>query len=227
MAIKNKIYSVLSKHSLFGALPDSVLNHFSTSLSTQHLEKGQYLFVQGENSNCSYVILEGQILLEFTSNDGERLSFYKLSEGSLFGEFSHFDDEGRMSSALSITPLIAIKIPREAFLKIILEQSEFSLRFIKHLVRLMRGNDSKMESIKLKNLIHKVAHHLARNYLQNEPKNNELKMKQTDIAHSLSASREKVNKALQSLKHRDIIRTELGKITILNIEALQSIYLDG
>jgi len=226
MSTYNEIYNALSKQSLFGALPESVLSDVSASFSTQCLEKGKYLFVQGEIANHSYVLLKGRILLETISSDGERLSFAKLSEGSFFGAFALFDDEGRMSSALSITPLTLIKIPKDAVFKIISEQSEFSLRFIKHLITFKQGENSRMETMKLKNLIHKVAHALAREYLQSKPKNNELKMKQTDIAYSLSVSREHVNKALKSLNSRKIIRTESGKITILNIEALQGIYMD-
>lgn len=165
--------------------------------------------------------------MESISIDGERLSFARLMKGSLFGEFALLDDGGRSTSAVATMPVTLIRIPKTAFLKLIPEHADFATGLIKHLVGLTRGADAQMESMQFRTLLQKVAHHLARECLQTRPENNELKLTQTDVARSLSASREKVNKALQALKHRKIIQTGRGRITVLDIEALQDIYNDA
>jgi len=226
MAIDDGIYGAFSKHTLFSVLPETILVRFCTTVSTQRVEKGQYLFIQGESADCAYVILKGQILLESISIDGERLSFARLTQGSLFGEFALFDDSGRSASAVAITPVTLMRIPKTSFLKLIPEHPDFSMRLIQHLVGLMRDADAQMESMQFRTLLQKVANYLARDYMQSRPENNELQLTQTDIARAISASREKVNKALQVLKNRKIILTGRGRITILNIEFLQDIYMD-
>ena len=220
-----KIQRVITSHPLFSVLPEEALDRIYLSITKQSFLKGQYLFFQGDDGDCAFIILNGKILLETISVDGGRLSFDELRPNAFFGEFAILDDGPRSTSAVAISRVSVISIPKSILKKLILDYPVFSEQIIKRLVRLMRNADAHLESMQFKNLLQKVAHHLANEHMRRQPVGGRLKITQADIARVLSASREKVNKSIQILKNRDILQTTRGQITVKNLDALKKIYI--
>jgi len=219
-------HKLLSNHPLFGVLPETVLKDFYKKLSPLKLVKNQYLFIQDDEAENAFIVKTGQILLESISLDGGRISFDKLGPGAFFGEFALLDNGTRSTSAVAISPVKLIRIPKGAFLSLITDHPPIALELIQHLVQLMRRADAQIESMQFKNLLQKVAHFLVIEHLRPQSHNNIIYITQVEIARRLSASREKVNRALKTLKSRGLISTARGAIVINDVNRLRRIYSD-
>ena len=51
----------LKKFTIFSDLTDDELNHFSDALKEVKMEKGQQFITEGEEGDCIYLLLEGEV----------------------------------------------------------------------------------------------------------------------------------------------------------------------
>jgi CRP-like cAMP-binding protein len=73
-------------------------------------EAGQVIFNQGDQGDCMYVILEGDVRIETT----DRL-IDTISEGEIFGEMALVDDSPRSASAVADSRCKVVPIDKSRF----------------------------------------------------------------------------------------------------------------
>jgi CRP/FNR family transcriptional regulator, cyclic AMP receptor protein len=62
---------------------------------------GEFIFYQGDPGIGLYLIREGEIIIERTNDDGEKISLASFSTGDFFGELALIDGEKRSASAIA------------------------------------------------------------------------------------------------------------------------------
>lgn len=95
---------------LFGALPEKVLQHLSSSLSLLEVGAGTYLFREGELGNFMYVVLQGDIEVLKKSKVGADARVALLGPGDWCGEMSIIDVQPRSASILTVSPARLLKV---------------------------------------------------------------------------------------------------------------------
>jgi CRP-like cAMP-binding protein/DNA-binding response OmpR family regulator len=65
------------------------------------LQKGQYLFRQGEPATSAYIVTSGTIAI-YREKDGQRLPVAKVRKGEFFGEMAIVDGTNRRASAFAL-----------------------------------------------------------------------------------------------------------------------------
>ena len=103
---------------------------------------------------------------------------------------------------------------------LISENSEFAMQIIQDLVRRLRNTDMQIEAITLLPLRSRLASLLLD---LNRMYGSQITITQSDLAERLSATREKVNVNLQTLREMGAVSLGRGKIEILSIDLLESI----
>jgi len=100
---------------LFGALPDTALEHLATHLQVLDLDPGTYVFREGEQGSCMYVVLQGDMEVLKKAKSGTDIRVAVLGPGDWFGEMAVIDVQARSATVLSASPSRLIKIAAPDF----------------------------------------------------------------------------------------------------------------
>jgi CRP-like cAMP-binding protein len=102
--------SDLRNFGLFGALPENVLEHLAAHVSVMTMEPGEYLFREGDEANCMFVVLQGDLEVLKRSKSGPDSRVAVLGPGDWFGEMGVIDVQPRSASVLTVSPARFVKI---------------------------------------------------------------------------------------------------------------------
>ena len=99
----------------FSLLPREALQLLAFSCTRTTLKSGQRLFVEGEAADAAYFVLSGAITL--VAHDVER----RVEAEGLIGETALIADVLRRSSARAAEDVVALRIPRDVFRRVLSE----------------------------------------------------------------------------------------------------------
>lgn len=85
--------------------------------SVRYFRPSQYLFREGDHSNCLYLLQKGTVAVRKRKNDAE-IELARLYSNEVLGELSFFDRSPRSASAIALTEVQALEINFEALDKI-------------------------------------------------------------------------------------------------------------
>jgi CRP/FNR family cyclic AMP-dependent transcriptional regulator len=105
------------------------------------LKPNQAFFPQGAAADCIFYLQSGHVKLTVVSEKGLEATIALLSPGDFIGEESIEEAGGpRRASATAITPCLALKIDRDAMIRVMQQQHALSDLFLKFLLaRSMRN----------------------------------------------------------------------------------------
>ena len=78
-------------------------------MMTTTLQEGEWLFQEGDNGDCAYLVESGEIQIVLERGD-DLIPLGVYGEGSLFGEMSIIGDQPRSASAFAQTACTLRKI---------------------------------------------------------------------------------------------------------------------
>lgn len=100
----------LRNFGLFGALPENVLEHLASHVSVSEAGPGEYLFREGDEANCMFVVLQGDLEVLKRSKSGPDSRVAVLGPGDWFGEMGVIDVQPRSASVLTTSPARFVRI---------------------------------------------------------------------------------------------------------------------
>lgn len=104
-------------------------------------QPGELIFVQGQASECVYLIESGEIeLLESTDTRTVRIA--KLVKGDLLGEMALVDERPRAFSARAVTETTVSIVSREQFVKLMFRDPAEGLRYLGAFFERLRASNN-------------------------------------------------------------------------------------
>ncbi len=97
-------------------------------------ETGQVIFNQGDQGDCMYVILDGDVRIETS----ERLIDI-ISEGEIFGEMALVDDSPRSASAVAASRCKVVPIDKSRFTRATQINPYFALQVMEVMAQRLRN----------------------------------------------------------------------------------------
>lgn len=97
------------------------------------ISKGTTFIIEGEESDCCYLILEGDANILKKNNAGVNENLATIGKGSIIGEMGVFQQEKRSSSVQAITGMVMLKFSAEEFYDAVKNTPELAMRIIKSL----------------------------------------------------------------------------------------------
>ena len=128
---------------LFHETPDPVLSHIAQALEEVHAKAGERIIEKGETGSCLYIIVEGQVRV----HDGEH-SLAELHGRDVVGEMSLLDPEPRSASVTALEETTLLKLDREVFYDLMIDNIEIARGAIATLCRRIRKQNEKANSEK-------------------------------------------------------------------------------
>jgi CRP-like cAMP-binding protein len=140
MAVKLLIEKVLllKALSIFKDTPETILAELAPLMQEVEAEKGRKIFEDGDDGDCMYIILTGEIQIH-----KGKVTLAILKEMEVFGELSLLDTETRSASATALTDCFLFKIDQEPFYELIDTRPEVARGFIKILCNRLRQLNEK------------------------------------------------------------------------------------
>ncbi len=102
--------SELRNFGLFGAMPESVLQHLAENLKLVEVGPGTYIFREGDDANSMFMVLRGDMEVLKKSKYGPDARVAVLGPGDWFGEMGVIDVQPRSASVMTVSPALFIKI---------------------------------------------------------------------------------------------------------------------
>lgn len=93
-------------------------------------QPGELIFVQGQASECVYLIESGEIELLESTEDMRTVRIAKLIKGDLLGEMALVDERPRAFSARAVTEATVSIVSREQFVKLMFRDPAEGLRYL-------------------------------------------------------------------------------------------------
>ncbi|MGR3983841.1 MAG: cyclic nucleotide-binding domain-containing protein [Gammaproteobacteria bacterium] len=97
---------------------------------------GEFLFRQGEASDCVYVVLDGEVEIIGSDGDGHAVLLATTGANNLIGEMAVLGGAGRSASVKARGAVSALKIPNERFLELVTGNPQVAL----HVMRALSGH---------------------------------------------------------------------------------------
>lgn len=141
----------LKKFTIFSDLTDDELNHFSDALKEVKMEKGQQFITEGEEGDCIYLLLEGEVeinqaltlSMNKSESDNREKAILKLSSdvNPLFGEMSMFNEgDRRTANVRAETTCELVKLDKSDLYNICEKNPNIGFKVMRNLGRIISGN---------------------------------------------------------------------------------------
>jgi phosphoserine phosphatase RsbU/P len=134
-----------------GIEPDALeaLRHFADLRSYPIQTR---LVTQGQIENTFYIVVEGQVAIVQTLENGEERLLAVVGPRQYFGELGLLDDTPRMANCVAITPVKVLEITSEAFSEVLAASPAVARSLIQRVVNLLRETDRlAIEDLTVKN----------------------------------------------------------------------------
>jgi len=210
---------------LFTALDDSAAYDLRSAMTAIKIKKGEDLFLEGDDGDHLYVIIDGKIKLGTKSVDGRENLLSILGPGEMFGELSLFDPGPRTSTATAVTDARLLSLGHDQVIPWVKEHPEVSLQLLARLAQRLRRTNEAVGDLVFSDVPGRVAKALidlgerfGKQTADGLFVHHDLT--QEELAQLVGASRETVNKALADFAGRNWLKLDGRAVRITDFERL-------
>jgi len=219
--------AVLRRAPLFDGLDEEGARALRRQMSEVKLSRGEHLFLEGEDGDRLYVVLDGKIKLTRAAPDGRENLLSVLGPGEMFGELSLFDPRPRTSSASAVTDAVVAALAHDELRPWLRDRPEVSMHMLGALARRLRRANDVTADLVFTDVPGRVAKNLldlAERFGEQESDGLHVHhdLTQEELAQLVGASRETVNKALADFAARGWLQISARSVLILNAERLRN-----
>lgn len=196
---------------LFAGISPEDMEAISRIAQPRSFPRGTVIFRQGDPGDGLYLIEEGRVkvFLADEEEEEEEVIVDLLGPGDYFGEMALIDAEPRSSGVATLQDTEVHLIGKSDFRRLLQGSNELAQSLLQGLSERLRNANRMIEALATLDVHGRVARTLLQ-YAETrdgqvvvaEP------LTQQDIAHMVGASREMVNRVLQDLTRRGMIRRE-------------------
>jgi len=146
------IAATLRSCQLFAGVPPAQVMVVAEFARLRNVNKGAYLFREGDASEGFYVIQKGAIDVHRVSPAGKEQVIHVFRPGESLAEASLASEQGYPASARAIEPSSVVVVPKAPFLELISRQPELGMRMLASMSQHLRTLVSLVEDLTLKDV---------------------------------------------------------------------------
>jgi CRP/FNR family transcriptional regulator, cyclic AMP receptor protein len=199
------------------------LDRVIAEMEQREIATGSFVYRRGDPSEHWIGVVSGLVKISRDSRCGRSLMLAAVPAGGWFGDGPLLSDEARRYSALALRPTRLAFMPRMTFNWLHRTSLSFNQFLVHYIHNRYRQAAAMLEGDRLLERDERVACCLALLFHPELYPGREasVEISQEEIGHLSGLTRQHVNKALQSLKQRDLVRIERRGITVLDLDALK------
>jgi len=220
------IAGTLRSCELFADLGPAELHAITELTELKTLEKGDYLFREGEPAQGFYVVQKGAINVHRVTTGGKEQVIHIFRAGESFAEATLATMSGYPADAQAVEPSQVLLIRKEGFLALLRRQPELALRMLASMSLHLRVLINQMEDLAVKDVETRLANWLLKRCPDtgsNRPVTIELKTTKRVLAAELGTVSETFSRTLAKLRTNKLLTVKGKTVTILSPARLRDL----
>jgi CRP-like cAMP-binding protein len=184
---------------------------------------GEYLFMHEDPADRVYGVLSGTVEISTYSMSGRKLVANIELSRSLIGEIGALDGGPRTASAVCLTDCELVSLSRAQLMRKLAENASLALAMIELLCLRLRWITNERNDLALLKVEARLAKRLLLLGERLADDAGWIRISQSELAAFLGATRESVNKMLNTWRNREFIDIKRGAIRLVSRHSLQEI----
>jgi CRP/FNR family transcriptional regulator, cyclic AMP receptor protein len=222
------VLDLLKKVSLFANLSDDALKQISEVAIRQKYEESLHIFKEGDEADCLYVIVSGQVQIEKEFKDQRRKVLAILGHGDFFGEMAIITNGYRCASAVTVKETQLMCLQKTAFLDRLRTQAELCFEILQQVCLRLEVADTEIENLAFQNLPGRIASkiiELGKQFGVQNPDGSlrvRFELTHAKLAEMVGTNRETVSKYISMFRKEGGIAFDNKQVIILDSAKLLS-----
>lgn len=191
-------------------------------------DKCQTIFVEGDESNGFYLVIDGQVKIFKMSSDGKEKILHIFGFGEPFGEVAMFSGTRFPASAETTMEGRMAFFPKVTFIQLIKDHPSLAMSMMAVLSTRLKQFTAQIEELTLKDVPSRLAGYLL--YLQEEQKSTtrvSLSITKGQLASLLGTIPETLSRMMAKMSGQNLINVQGRDILILNQNGLEELSACG
>lgn len=138
---------------IFSSFNLDELSMLARHMSYVHLQRGEYLFVEGDQGNFMGFVVSGVLEVQKRSDSGENIVLARLTKGSSIGEMALIDKSTRSATVIARQATTMVTLTDRGFEILAEKYPTVGIKVIQKIARLLSLNMRRTSS-KLADLMH-------------------------------------------------------------------------
>jgi CRP/FNR family cyclic AMP-dependent transcriptional regulator len=177
--------------------------------------KNTIVINEGEMGDSLFVLLEGQVKVYATDENGREITYGTIQAGDFFGEMS-LDGGPRSASVMTLENSLCSLVSRAAVQQHLAEDADFALALVTQVIRRARSATETARQMALLDVYGRVIHTLEG---EHGPASSHIPIQLNQITHQqiasrVGASREMVSRLLKDLEKGGYVELGIKRITL-------------
>jgi CRP/FNR family transcriptional regulator, cyclic AMP receptor protein len=222
---------LLARVGLFADLSSAELIGLAGLMRARAYARDEVIYLRGDPGTAFYVIASGRVKITLTSPEGKELILRRFGPGDFHGELALLDDEPRSADAVATEASVLLVLQRDAFRQFLADHPTVATKLLSTVSNYLRRNAELIQDATFLDVPARLARillELAGGTDAALPPAGAVipdRMKQSELASLVGATRESINKWLGSFERQGLIRYDKGQITLVKPAGLkQRIY---
>jgi CRP/FNR family transcriptional regulator len=223
---KIALVNTLRSCQLFVGLPQADLENIADVAVLKSLEKGEYLFHEGDPARGFYIVQRGAVNVHRVNAAGKEQIIHIFRAGDSFAEVALASATGYPADARVIEPTQVLLIQKEGILALVKQQPELALRMLGSMSSHLRVLVGQLEDLTLKDVETRLANWLVKrcpNPESDKPVRIELAMTKRVLAAELGTVSETFSRTLAAFRERKLLTVKGKTITVISPLALNQL----
>lgn len=200
---------------LFANVDDHDLARIAAASTVRSYRKHSIIITEGDASDSLYLVIDGELKVYVSDEDGRANILNRLGPGDYFGELSLIDRQPRSASIEALTPCRLSVITRAYFIDYLEANPRVAIRLLEGMGERLRSTTHHAKNLALMDVFGRIANVLLSLAVEEDGALVTPPLTQQDIADQVGASREMVSRILKDLRTGDYISMD-GKRFIIN-----------
>lgn len=177
--------------------------------------KNSIVLNEGDTGDSLFVVLQGQVKVYATDENGREITYGTIGAGDYFGEMS-LDGDVRSASVMTLEPTLCSLVSRAHVQQHLAEEPDFALQLVTQVIRRARAATETARQMALLDVYGRVIHTLEG---EQGPASSQSPVQLTQITHQqiasrVGASREMVSRLLKDLEKGGYVELGIKRITL-------------
>jgi CRP-like cAMP-binding protein len=211
------IENTLRSCELFMGLPAADIEAIASFVVSKHLNKGDYLFREGDRSEGFYIVQKGAINVHRVSGAGKEQVIHVFRPIESFAEASLATEAGYPADARATDPTTVLLVPKNEFVDLLRRRPELSLRMLGSMSQHLRVIIGLLDDLTLKDMETRLANWLLKQCPRPiSTRSVEIKLDRTKrvLASEMGTTSETLSRTLAKFRDQKFLRVK-GNIVVV------------
>ena len=220
------IENTLRSCQLLMGLPATDIAVIASFVVSKHLDKGDYLFREGDRSEGFYVVQKGAINVHRVSTAGKEQVIHMFRPIESFAEATLATEGGYPADARATEPATVLLVPKNEFVDLLRKRPDLALRMLGSMSQHLRVIVGLLDDLTLKDMETRLANWLLKQCprpIGAHPVEIKLDRTKRVLAAEMGTTSETLSRTLAKFRDQEFLRVKGNTVVVVKPRELQNL----